>query len=370
MTQTIAPPADVQIAEQRDAFINRMLQSAAGVFDTFAIYLGGRLGYYEALAQRGSLTSVELATRTGTNERYAREWLEQQTVTGILTVDNPQDGPQQRRFRLPAGHAEVLVARESLNYLAPLAQLLAGAVHPLEAIVDAYRHGGGVPFEDYGRDLREGQAGINRNMFLYELGQDHLPSIPDVHTRLQQNPSARIADFGCGAGWSSIGMALAYPNVCVDGFDLDAASVALARQNVAAYGLGDRVQIHQRDAGDPDLAGQYDLVTAFEAVHDMSDPVSALHTMRRLINGSGAVLVVDERVSDVFSPEGNDVEWMMYGWSVLHCLPVGMVEHPAVGTGTVMRTGTLRQYALDAGFRQLEVLPIDNFFFRFYRLHV
>lgn len=358
-----------QREQQRDSFTNRLLQSAAGVFDTFTIYLGDRLGYYSALAQHGPLTSVELAEQTSTHERYTREWLEQQTVTGILNVENPEDDPQHRRFGLPAGHAEVLVERENLNYLAPLVQLLVGAVHPLEAIVDVYRNGGGMRFEDYGKDLREGQAGVNRNMFLYELGQHHLPSIPDIHHRLQQNPPARIADIGCGAGWSSIGMALAYPNVRVDGFDLDAASVALARQNVEAYGLSERVQIHCRDAGDLDLVGQYDLVTAFEAVHDMSDPVSVLGSMRYLTNATGSVLVVDERVGDAFTPEGNDVEWMMYGWSVLHCLPVGMLEHPAVGTGTVMRADTLRGYAVSAGFSDVEILPIDNFFLRYYRLH-
>jgi hypothetical protein len=101
----------------------------------------------------------------------------------------------------------------------------------------------------------------------------------------------------------------------------------------------------------------------------MANPVEALQTMRRLVKDNGAVLIVDERVGDIFTPEGNDVEWMMYGWSVLHCLPVGMADQPSAGTGTVMRTGTLREYARQAGFRQVEVLPIDNFFFRIYRLY-
>jgi hypothetical protein len=109
-------------------------------------------------------------------------------------------------------------------------------------------------------------------------------------------------------------------------------------------------------------------VTAFEAVHDMSDPVSALKTMRKLVGGSGSVIIADERVGEEFTPAGNDVEWMMYGWSVLHCLPVGMAEQPSVGTGTVMRPSTLRKYALEAGFRDVEILPIDNYFFRIYRL--
>ncbi len=353
---------------RRDAFVERLLQSTAGLFDIFTIYIGDQLGYYQTMAQGQALTAAELAHRTGSHERYAREWLEQQTVVGILEVTNPEAEAGARRFRLPAAHAEVLAERDSLNYLAPLAQLAVGAAHPIHAVLKAFRTGGGVPYRDYGADLREGQGGMNRAMFLQELGQSWLPGIPDLHARLQADPPARVADFGCGVGWSSIGMAQAYPNVRVDGFDLDVPSIELARANLREANLNGRVKFHVRDAGDPSLSGQYDLVTAFESVHDMADPVSALRTMRNLVNGTGTVLIVDERVGDTFTPGGNEVEWMMYGWSVLHCLPVGMADHPAAGTGTVMRTDTLREYARQAGFRDVEVLPIENFFFRFYRL--
>ena len=132
--------------------------------------------------------------------------------------------------------------------------------------------------------------------------------------------------------------------------------------------VGRTVQFQVRDASDPELAGQYDLVTAFEALHDMNNPVGALRTMRRLVKPDGVVLIVDERVGDMFTAAGNDVEWMMYGWSILHCLPVGMTDHNAAGTGTVMRADTLRKYASEAGFSNVEILPIENFFFRFYRL--
>ncbi len=355
-------------AAQRDAFLERMLKSAAGVFDIFSIYLGDRLGFYQALAQWGVLTSAELATRTATHERYAREWLEQQTVAGILDLEDAATDVTARRFRLPPGHAEVLTERESLNYLTPLAQLLVGATRPLDAVLQAYRTGGGVPYGAYGQDLREGQASMNRTMFLQQLGQAWLPAIPDIHTLLQADPAARVADIGCGAGWSSIGIAQAYRKVHVDGYDLDTPSVELARANAAVVGLADRVHFHIRDASDPALAGQYDLVTAFECVHDMSNPVGALRAMHTLASEHGAVLIVDERVGETFTPTGNEVEWMMYGWSVLHCLPVGMADQPSAATGTVMRTDTLRRYAREAGFRDVEILPIDNFFFRFYRL--
>ena len=144
------------IDRERDALIERLMQATAGMFHIFTTYLGDRLGLYRALAAGGPCTPAELADRTGTHERYAREWLEQQTVIGTLRVDDPGAAPDERSYRLPAGHAEVLVDRDSPSYLAPLAQLMVGTVHPLPAVLEAFRTGGGVPFSDYGADMREG----------------------------------------------------------------------------------------------------------------------------------------------------------------------------------------------------------------------
>ncbi len=362
------PMSSEAIAGQRDAFVERFLQSIAGTFNLFSIYIGDQLGLYRALAEGGPATSAELAAHTGTHERYIREWLEQQTVAGILQVEDENHGNHARRFSLPHGHAEPLIDCSSLNYVAPLAQLLIGAVRPLPAVLEAYRSGGGVPFEEYGEDLREGQAAINYPAFWHQLPREWLPAIPDLHARLQADPPARVADIGCGYGWSSLGIARGYPKVLVDGFDLDAPSIERARWNAKRSRLAERVRFQVRDAGDPSFAGRYDLVTAFECLHDMNNPVGALQTMRRLLKKDGIVLIVDERVGDAFTPEGNDVERMMYGWSILHCLPVGMTDENAAGTGTVMRADTLRRYASEAGFSQVEILPIEHFFFRFYRL--
>jgi SAM-dependent methyltransferase len=377
MTQTTVRSLTEEEADQRDAFVERILSSVGGAFDIFTMHIGFHMGFYDALAAH-SHTSTSLAGLTDTQERYVREWLEQQTVTGMIEVLNPEDPYEERRFRLPAAHAEVLTDRESPNYILPLAPMIAGAVRPIMQLLEAFRDGGGVPYSEYGADFREGQGAINRVTFLQDLPNVWLPAMPDVHANLSDEQPARVADIGTGAGWSSIGLALNYSHVSVDGYDLDAPSIELARQNAKEAGLDGRVNFHVRDAGDPELAGQYDLVMAMECIHDLSDPVSVLSSMRRLAGEDGAVIVVDERVGDNFTPEGNDVEWMMYGWSVLHCLPVGLSkEHghahdgasAAAGTGTVMRRKTLRQYAEQAGFREVEVLPIDNFFFRIYRLH-
>jgi 2-polyprenyl-3-methyl-5-hydroxy-6-metoxy-1,4-benzoquinol methylase len=238
----------------------------------------------------------------------------------------------------------------------------------MDALLEAYRSGGGVPYSEYGVNLREGQASMNRPMFLQQLGKEWLPAMPDVHARLQADPPARVADIGCGAGWSCIAIAQNYPKVRVDGYDLDEASVRLAKDNIKTAGVGERVRISLRDASDPELKGQYDLAIAIECLHDMSDPVGALKTMRGLVGEKGAVLIVDERAAEEFQPCAGDLEQYLYGFSILHCLPAGMADQPSAATGTVLRPETVERYATEAGFSRFEILPIDHVFFRFYRL--
>jgi 2-polyprenyl-3-methyl-5-hydroxy-6-metoxy-1,4-benzoquinol methylase len=355
-------------AAQRDALMGRVFGAILGAMDLYTIYLGDRLGLYRALADAGPMTTAELAVLTGTHERYVREWLEQQAAGGLLTVDDAGAPAEQRRFGLPPAHAEVLLDKESLNYLGYVARFAAALAPPLPAVVEAFRTGGGVPWSAFGADAREGQADQNRPLFLQILGREWLPAIPDVHARLLTEPPARVADVGCGAGWSSIGIALAYPTVRVDGYDLDADAIELARANAASMGVADRVAFHVRDAGDPALAGQYQLVTAFECIHDMPQPVPVLDAMRRLRAEDGAVLVVDERAGEHFEAPAGDMERLFYGFSVLCCLPVGMSETPSAQTGAVMRPGTLHGYARAAGFSGVDVLPIEHEVFRLYRL--
>jgi SAM-dependent methyltransferase len=360
--------AVVTAEERRDAFVGRLFEATLGAFDLLAVYLGDRLGLYRALAERGPSTSTELAEAAGINERYAREWLEQQAMSEILTVENPDAAAAARRYELPEGLDEALLDETSLNFVAPIAQALVACTRPIEALLEAFRTGDGVPYADYGADLHEGQARFTRPMFENLLAQEWLPAVPEVHERLLAEPAARVADVACGLGRSTMAIARAYPKVHVDGIDLDEASIARARELLAGSGVEDRVAFHHANAADPGFSEQYDLVTIFEALHDMSYPVEVLRTLRGLLAGGGSLIVGDERTAERFSLEAGPIERLYYGFSVLHCLPVGMVgEHPA-GTGTVMRESTVQRYAEAAGFTSFEVLPIENDFWRFYRL--
>jgi 2-polyprenyl-3-methyl-5-hydroxy-6-metoxy-1,4-benzoquinol methylase len=350
--------------DRRDALVGRLFMNAVGAFDLFSVYLGDRLGLYAALRERGALTPSELAEAAGIQERYAREWLEQQAVSELLHVEENGD----RRFVLPEGHDEALLNPSSLNYIAPLARAVLASIRPIDALVEVFRSGGGVPYADYGEDLHESQAAFTRPLFENLLGSEWLPAVPEIHERLSSAEPTRVADVACGQGRSSIEIARAYPNARVDGIDSDAASIAAARANLEGSGVESRVVFHERNAADAGLAGQYDLVTIFEALHDMSYPVEVLKAARALLGDGGLVFIGDERAEEEFRAPASEVERLFYGFSVFHCLPVGMVGEGAAGTGTVIRPGTVEEYARQAGFTSSEVLPIEHDFWRFYLL--
>lgn len=361
---TTASSADTR----RDELVARLFGSALGAMDLLCVYLGDRLGLFRALADTGPSTSAELASVAGVNERYAREWLEQQAMAGILEAVDPHASDAERRYVVPAGHDEVLLDADSLNHMAPMAQLVVACALPIHTVLEAFGSGDGVPYADYGADLHEGQARFTQPLFDSLLATDWFPAVPSIHDRLNGDPPARVADLACGLGRSSIAIARAYPKVTVDGIDLDQASIVRAQQLLPTSGVEDRVAFHCRDAADPELSGRYDLVTIFEALHDMSYPVEVLRTAGALLADGGRLLVADEKTAERFALDAGDVERLYYGFSVLHCLPVGMVGENAAGTGTVMREETVRGYAEQAGFADREVAPIENDFWRFYLL--
>ncbi|MGY1985169.1 class I SAM-dependent methyltransferase [Blastococcus sp. SYSU DS0669] len=368
-TQPPAPRIPPEPGGGTADLVERLFAAVLATLDVQTAYLGDRLGYYRALADGGPQTSAELAARCGTAERYTREWLEQQAVTGFLTATDPASDPgdpRARRFALPAAAVEPFTDELSPNHVLPLARLLVGLGKHVDALAEAHRTGGGVSWAELGDDVREAQAAANRPLFLGALGREHLPSVPEVDRALRAG--GRVADVGCGEGWSAIGIALAYPTATVDGYDVDAPSIEAARRHAAESGVGDRVHFEVADAATVGRDGTYDLVTAFECIHDLPRPVDVLAAMRRLAGEDGYVLVMDERVAETFGAPGDDVERLMYGYSVLCCLADGLSSQPSVGTGTVMRPDVLRGYARQAGFADLEVLPIADDFFRFYRL--
>ncbi|MDQ4033156.1 MAG: class I SAM-dependent methyltransferase [Actinomycetota bacterium] len=369
MTTTTEMTVDTTLDdERRDALVERLFGSLLGGMELLSIDLGRRLGLYATLSESGAQTAAGFARRAGIAERYAREWLEQQAVAGILDVEDPDRTPAERRYTLPAVHADVLLHAEHPANLMGAAPSLTGLALTLSAVAEAYRTGTGVSYADFGADIRHGIGAFNRPMFVGELAGTWLAALPEVRDRLAQGGC--VLDVGCGTGWSSIALARAFPQTTVVAIDLDEASIADARDNAERAGVADRVtfEVHNAATYHPAGAERYDLACMFEALHDMGEPVAALRRIRAALAPGAPVLIADERVAERFTAPADEVERFMYGWSVLHCLPATIDESDAVANGTVLREGTVGDWARQAGFRHVQTLPIDNDFWRFYRL--
>ncbi|KAB2343709.1 class I SAM-dependent methyltransferase [Actinomadura rudentiformis] len=343
----------------------RLLEDSVTAMEMLSVALGIRLGLYKALAGEAA-DARALAKATGVHPRYAREWLEQQGASGLLTVAADDEDPYARVFSLPADVAEALLNGDSPFFVGPLPGFVASIAEVLPQVADAFGSGGGVPYAAYGEDTRHGIGALNRPAFRAGVA-DWIAGMPDIAARLDGD-GARVLDLGCGTGWSSIALAEAFPAVSVHGIDLDEASIAEASGHAAEQGLADRVTFALGDAAKPGVGGRYDLVCVFEALHDMADPVAALRSARDLLTPGGAVLIGDEKVAEHFTAPGDLLERMNYAFSVLHCLPATRAEGAAVEAGTVLRPGTVRSYADQSGYAGCAELPIDHDLWRFYRL--
>ncbi|WP_228453483.1 class I SAM-dependent methyltransferase [Streptomyces alkaliterrae] len=360
-------------ADSAQAFSLRLFGAGLASAELMTCFLGLELGLYEALRRTGPATAARVAEESGLDARMVREWLEQQSCAGVLTVDAPGAPPEARRFTLPPAHAEALLDADSPNWIAPLVVMpIGGMAAVLPRLVEAYRNRRGLPYAAYGEALRGGQAGLNRGVF-----EHHLPGwigrhLPDIDARLRV-PGGSIADVACGSGLSTLALARMFPDAEVHGLDLDEASIRDAEANLAATdpaeGLRERVRFRAGDAGEAGRTGEagHTLVCVFDALHDMSAPVDVLRACRRLMAPGGAVLLMEPSVGERFTPVAPDSERFHYAVSVLHCLPVGMSRTPSAATGTVMRPDTVRAYAAEAGL-DTSVIDVGHPFHRLYRL--
>ncbi|WP_405067714.1 methyltransferase domain-containing protein [Kribbella sp. NBC_01510] len=351
--------------DRTNALVERLFRNAGAALEIYSIYLSERLGLYQSLADHGPSTSVELSERTGTAERYIREWLEHHAASGLIDVDDTAAAPTERCYHLPPEHIPVLADPDAVEYHAYKGVELARAARMLPDLVEAFRTGGAPPHQPW---EPEGRAEFNRPTYLNLLGKEWLPAIPEIDRRLRAEPPARVADFACGTGWSSIAMAQAYPRITVHGLDLDEDAIAAASRHAEETGLADRVRFSVADAADPAYSGPFYLVTILEALHDMPRPVAALRSARAMLAPGGSVLIADELVEDEFTAPASELERYHYGWSLMSCLPDAMGDPESAATGALMRPETLRRYAAEAGFQETRILPFHTPLFRFYRL--
>jgi len=347
--------------EKVGALCGRLFNAAIDTTEIATIYFGESLGLYDALVENGPITAPKLAADLGLSERYVKEWLDQQAIAGFIDVE---DGTE-RRFSISPEHAVVLTEKTSHEYLGFMGKLVEAIGRVMPALHEAFKTGEGVPYSAYGPEGVAVQAAFTLPGYTQDLVNNWVPQIPGLKEKLENG--ARVAELACGTGVAAVQLAKGFPNVTIDGYDLDETSIATARRNAIEAGVADRVTFRVADARDPKLAGTYDVVAVYEAIHDMGDPVTPLATLKRLLAPGGIAVVADEKVQDEFTAPGDEIERFMAASSVLWCLPQGLSDGPDAH-GTLMRAPEFTAYAKRAGWSDVEQLPIEHQSWRFYRL--
>jgi SAM-dependent methyltransferase len=339
--------------ERVEEFQGFAVAEAAAAESAACAYLGDVLGLYEAMAGAGPLTSVELARRTDTHERYIREWLANQASGGYV-IHHASTGT----FELPDEHAAVLADPDSPAYVAGVFPIIAAAWASADRVVDAFRTGDGVGWHEHDPRLFRGVERIFRPLYRHQLVQDWIPALDGVHDRL--TAGAKVADVGCGHGASTIVLAEAYPASRFTGFDYHPESVAAAAKAAAEAGVGDRVGFEVA-AADSIPGSGYDLVCFFDCLHDMGDPVASASRAREALAEDGTLLVVEPQAGDDLADNLNPISRLFYAGSVFLCTPSSLAQDGAVGLGAQAGPTRLLDVLGEAGFTRRRVATSTPF---------
>lgn len=336
------PPADAQpVDEQRmEELLHKLVNDMGAALAVPLALIGDRHGLFETLEATGAVTSAELAERTGLAERYLREWLLAMAASGY--VDYAGDG----RYRLSPEQAEAFCHPDSPGYLAGGLQNLTASTRALDRVTDAFRTGEGMGWHEHHPDVFHGTERFFRPSYVNFLTSTWIPSFDGLEDRLRAG--ARVADVGCGFGASTRIMAAAYPSSTFVGLDYHDASIEAAGGKAAAEGLADRVTFRTGSASD--LTGDYDLITYFDCLHDMPDPLGALRAARQALHDEGWVLLVEPMGGDTIEEALNPVGRVYAAASVLLCLPSGLSAEPRAGLGNQVGPAATLALAGDAGF--------------------
>jgi SAM-dependent methyltransferase len=342
MTTTETNPID---EAKLEAFVGQAVTDMGAAISGLLLHIGDRLGLYRAMAGAGPVTAAELAERTGTAERYVREWLGNQAAGGYVTYD-PVDGT----FELPAEQAMVVANEDSPVFLAGAFETIASCYTDHDRFVDAFRTGAGVGWHQHDDRLFSGVLRLFRPGYAAHLVDEWLPALDGVVDKLQAGAS--VADVGCGLGASSIIMAQAFGRSTFLGVDTHEISIADARQAAAEAGVAQRTRFEVASARELPGAG-YDLVCLFDCLHDMGDPVGAARRIRQAIAPDGTVLLVEPMAGDGLEDNLNPVGRTFYGLSTVICTPGSLAQDVGLGLGAQAGERRLGEVLREAGFSRV-----------------
>lgn len=332
-----------------EAKLNEFMMKAIGemgaAMNAALIVIGDKLGLYKAMAGAGPMTSEELAKKTGTNERYVREWLAAQAAGGFVTYDSAS-----RRFTLPPEQAFALAVEDSPVFLPGYFEIVAACMKDEPKITEAFRTGKGVGWHEHDTGLFAGTERFFRPNYRAHLIQEWIPALGDIESKLKAG--ARVADVGCGLGTSTILMAQAYPKSSFVGFDYHPKSIEMARAAAMKAGISDRVKFEVASAKEYPGKG-YQFVAFFDCLHDMGDPQGAAKHVLESLDPNGALMLVEPFAGDTIEDNLNPIGRIFYGASTMLCTPASKSQEVGLALGAQAGEARLAQILKAAGFKRV-----------------
>jgi SAM-dependent methyltransferase len=328
--------------DRLNAFMGKMIGDVGAAMNASLMLLGDKLGLYRALAQKGPMSSSELAKSTGTTERYVREWLSAQAASGYIEYDSASG-----KFSMLPEQIMALADEDSPVFLGAVGGLVSATFLDEPKISDAFKSGKGVGWDKRSECLFCGTARFFRTSYKHYLVQEWLPALDGVVDKLKRG--AKVADVGCGHGVSTRLMAEAFPNSTFFGFDYHDGSIQAARAQTKAAGLSDRVHFETHSAKTFPANG-YDLVCFFDCLHDMGDPVGALTHTRSTMADDGTCMLVEPFANDRLEDNLNPIGRVYYAASTMVCTPASLDQEVGLALGAQAGEARLREVARQAGF--------------------
>lgn len=336
-----AAPMDNIDQSKLHEFMMKAVADMGSSLGAMSIILGDRLGLYKTMAKTGPITSGDLAEQTNTAERYIREWLAGQAAAGNITYS-----PNDRKYTLPKENAMVLAHEDSPTYIMGSYQILRSIFKDEDKFVDIFKTGKGLRWGEHHHDLFEGTAKFFKPNYMGNLVQSWIPSLDGVEEKLKKG--AKVANIGCGYGIPSVIMAKEYPNSKFYGFDNHESSIDAAKQLAQKDGLAGRAEFAVVSANDS-IGNDYDLVTFFDCLHDMADPVGALKFAKQSLKADGTCMIIEPMANDNIEDNLNLVGRIYYAASSMICVPNSLADN-GVALGAQAGEKKIKDVAEKAGF--------------------
>ncbi|HYL89691.1 MAG TPA: class I SAM-dependent methyltransferase [Burkholderiales bacterium] len=335
--------------EKQKQAIDRVLRDMAGAMSAGLAFVGTRTGLFRAMAGKGAMTLDDVVRASGLQRRYVEEWLKGMTSAGYLDY-------QDAKYTLPDEMAYFVAGDGTDHFVGGMWEMVPVMARVAPKVAEAFRKGGGVPFEEFGADCVHALDLLNRGQYEERFASYWLKSVPEVVAKLQAG--GRMLDFGCGSGRVAIAIKKAFPSAQVAGYDVHAESIHRARDAAAQAGV-------QVDFRTTVPHGSFDLVAICDCIHDLTAPVEVLRHIHGLLDPRGTLFIVEPKAADRLEDNKNPVATMFYGFSVFHCMTQSLAQG-GPGLGTCMGPAQTEKLVREAGFKGFKMLDLKSMTNLFY----